>query len=141
VRYDVRILSPGAPMPATDPRVDAYLLKAPPYARPILTEVRARLHALLPLSETIKWRVPFFLLGGRIFASMAAFKAHTTINLWKADFHSGMPQGFKASAVSDLPAKGEFAKRVKASAATFGPATVAKTKKAAAKRKTPARKR
>lgn len=106
-------------MPASDARVDAYLEKAQPFARPILTEVRARLHALLPLTETIKWRVPFFLLDGRIFASMAAFKAHTTTSLWKADFHSAMPQSFKASALGDLPTRSAFAKLVKASAATF----------------------
>lgn len=125
-------------MPASDARVDAYLQKAQPFARPILTEVRARLHALLPLTETIKWRVPFFLLDGRIFASMAAFKAHTSVSFWKAEFHSAMPQTLKASALEDLPSRSAFAKLVKASAKTFKPAS--KSRPTGAKRKSAARK-
>jgi uncharacterized protein YdeI (YjbR/CyaY-like superfamily) len=78
-------------MPATrptaaahDPRVDAYLAAAPAFARPILERVRADLHAGAGgLEEAIKWGRPFFLLDGRPFAYVAAFKAHCTIGFWR----------------------------------------------------------
>lgn len=63
-------------MPAKDKRIDAYIAKAPLYAKPILTEVRARVHKALPsVEETIKWNVPFFLCEGKILASMPAFES------------------------------------------------------------------
>ena len=50
-------------MAKTDPRVDAYIARAQPFAQPILRELRARVHAAIPgLTETIKWSAPFFLL-------------------------------------------------------------------------------
>lgn len=112
---------------ATDPRVDAYIQKAQPFARPLLTELRARLHATVKgLDETIKWSSPFFLLDGRIFASIAGFKAHVKLNLWKADFKSAMPEALDASTLDELPTRAELAKKLKASAATFKPAPAAK---------------
>lgn len=114
----------------TDQRIDAYLAKSPPFAQPILKELRKRVHAAVPgLSETIKWNAPFFLLDGRIFASMAAFKAHTKFLLWKADFKSAMPASTDFRSLDELPSSAAFAKQVKASAKTF---TV--TPKPAAKR-------
>ena len=32
-------------MPSKDPRIDAYIRDAQPFARPILREIRARIHA------------------------------------------------------------------------------------------------
>src|SRR5262245_25916474 len=63
-------------MPTKDPRVDAYIEKAADFARPLLIEMRRRVHASCPeVVETLKWRMPSFeyqgLLGG-----MAAFKQH-----------------------------------------------------------------
>lgn len=107
-------------MPTTDPRVDAFLAKAPEFARPILTELRARVHRAVPeVSETIKWGVPFFLLDGRILASMAAFKAHTKFNLWGG---GGLVDGKNLEVIdlrttSELPAAKVFAAAVTASAA------------------------
>lgn len=70
-------------MPATDPRVDAYLASTPPQLRPLLTELRARVHAACPeVEEGIRGRAPSFechgLLGG-----MAAFQHHCTFTFWK----------------------------------------------------------
>jgi hypothetical protein len=119
----------------TDPRVDAYIQKAQPFARPLLTELRVRLHGTVKgLEETIKWNSPFFLLDGRIFASIAGFKAHVKLNLWKADFKSAMPEAFDASTLDELPTRAELAKKLKASVATFKPAPAPK-KKAPAKKK------
>jgi len=46
-------------MSARDVRVDAYIAKAAPFARPILEHVRATVHAGCPaVEETIKWGFP-----------------------------------------------------------------------------------
>ena len=67
----------------TDPRVDAYIAQAPPFAQPILQEARSRVGKACPSAEeTIKWNVPFFLLGDKILASMAAFKKHVKVGVW-----------------------------------------------------------
>jgi len=69
---------------STDARVDAYIERAAPFARPILVHVRAAMHAALPgIEETIKWGMPFFVLDGKPFANMAAFKAHCALGFWK----------------------------------------------------------
>lgn len=68
-----------------DPRVDAYIRKAAPFARPILERLREAVHAGAPqASETIKWGMPFFELDG-IFCNMAAFKAHATFGFWATE--------------------------------------------------------
>ena len=64
-----------------DPRIDAYIAKAAPFARPILDHVRQRVHATVPeVEETLKWSAPGFTLNGKILLMMAAFKAHAAIN-------------------------------------------------------------
>lgn len=104
----------------TDRRIDAYISKAKPFAQPILAELRKRLHAAVPgLDETIKWNAPFFLLDGRIFASMAGFKAHTKVLLWNPEFKSAMPKSFDFTSLDELPSTAAFAKELKASAKAF----------------------
>jgi hypothetical protein len=45
-----------------DPRVDAYIDKSAEFARPILTEIRDRVHDACPeCEETLKWSSPHFL--------------------------------------------------------------------------------
>lgn len=69
-------------MPSRDPRVDAYISKAAPFAQPILGHVRTVVHAACPeVEETIKWSFPHFDYKG-ILCSMAAFKGHCTIAFW-----------------------------------------------------------
>jgi hypothetical protein len=51
-----------------DPRVDAYLEKAQPFARPILKKLRALVHKACPgITETIKWGMPAFEYKGPVF--------------------------------------------------------------------------
>ena len=70
-------------MPKTDPRVDAYIAKAAPFARPILSHLRALVHRAAPaITETIKWGMPFFEHEG-IVCHMAAFKAHCAFGFWR----------------------------------------------------------
>lgn len=125
-----------------DARIDAYISKAQPFARPILTEVRKRLHAAVPgLEETIKWNAPFFLFDGRIFASMAGFKAHAKVLLWNPEFKSAMPESRDYEALDQLPSAAAFAKQVKGHAAAFRKSAPEPKPKAAAKKKKPASKK
>ncbi len=66
-----------------DPRIDTYIASKPDFARPILTHLRARIHAVCPhVEETIKWSMPAFMVSGRPLANMAAFKAHCSFGFW-----------------------------------------------------------
>ena len=57
-----------------DPRIDAYIAKAPPFAQPIHEKVRERVHAVLPeVEETTKWGMPTYTLGGKILLGTASF--------------------------------------------------------------------
>jgi uncharacterized protein YdeI (YjbR/CyaY-like superfamily) len=61
-----------------DKRVDAYIEKAPAYAKPILKRLRSVVHASCPrVEETIKWGKPWFIYQGRVMCGIVAFKAHT----------------------------------------------------------------
>ena len=74
-------------MPKKDARVDAYIAKAAPFARPILTKLRAAVHAAVPdAEESLKWSMPSFGTNGRILCQMAAFKEHAVFGFW----HKGM---------------------------------------------------
>jgi uncharacterized protein YdeI (YjbR/CyaY-like superfamily) len=74
-----------ASMPTYDPRVDAYIEKAPAYAKPILEHLRELVHKACPgVEETIKWRVPFFDYEGSPLFVIAAFKQHCKFGFWKA---------------------------------------------------------
>ena len=67
-----------------DPRIDAYIKDAAPFARPILTHIRKLVHTGCPeVEETIKWSFPHFDYKG-IMCGMAAFKNHCTFGFWKA---------------------------------------------------------
>jgi uncharacterized protein YdeI (YjbR/CyaY-like superfamily) len=94
-----------------DPRVDAYIARAQPFARPILEHVRERLHAVLPKAEeTLKWSMPAYTLDGKIVLIAAAFKAHTALNFWRGQELRGsaagadaMGQFGKIASLADLP--------------------------------------
>lgn len=66
-----------------DPKVDAYINKAQPFAQPILEHLRKLMHKGCPgIEEAIKWSHPFFLYRGTIVAHMAAFKEHCAFGFW-----------------------------------------------------------
>jgi uncharacterized protein YdeI (YjbR/CyaY-like superfamily) len=66
-----------------DKRIDAYIAKAQPFARPILTKIRELIHKGNPaVTETIKWGMPSFDYKGP-FCSMASFKQHAIFGFWK----------------------------------------------------------
>lgn len=71
-------------MPITNPRVDAYVKKAEPFAQPILKHIRKFVHKAYPeIEETIKWSFPHFDHKGTV-CSMASFKKHCAFGFWKA---------------------------------------------------------
>ncbi len=100
-----------------DPRVDAYIAEAAPFARPILAHLRRVVHRACPeVEETIKWGMPSFEYRG-ILCGMAAFKRHCTFGFWKSklmdDPHGVLEAAGKTamgnlgcvSRLSDLPAQ------------------------------------
>ncbi len=66
-----------------DKRIDAYISKALPFAKPILTKLRELIHKGNPdVEETIKWGMPSFNYKGP-FCSFASFKEHAVFGFWK----------------------------------------------------------
>jgi hypothetical protein len=108
-------------MVTRDKRVDAYIENAAEFAQPILTELRARVHAACPdVVESIKWRMPSFEYQG-ILCGMAAFKKHAVFGFWKHnlvlgdDSKANMAMGSFGKLVDpdQLPKKAEFARLLK----------------------------
>ncbi len=66
-----------------NPKVDAYVSKAQPFAQPILEHLRELMHKGCPgVEETIKWSRPFFQYRGVILGNMSAFKEHCSFGFW-----------------------------------------------------------
>jgi uncharacterized protein YdeI (YjbR/CyaY-like superfamily) len=71
-------------MAKKDPRVDAYIKKAQPFAQPLLTHLRKVVHSAVPeVEETMKWSTPHFDYKG-MFCGVAAFKEHVAFGFWKS---------------------------------------------------------
>src|ERR1700691_4567899 len=68
---------------ALNPKVDAYLVKIQPFAKPIMEHLRELVHQACPeIEETIKWSRPFFEYRGVILCNMSAFKEHCSFGFW-----------------------------------------------------------
>ena len=97
-------------MPQKDPRIDAYIEKAQPFAQPVLRYLREVVHDASPeIEETVKWGAPFFEYNGPL-CSMAAFKQHCAFGFWKgalvvddAPETEGAGQFGKITRIEDLP--------------------------------------
>lgn len=71
-------------MAKKDKRVDAYIAKSAPFAKPILNHLRELIHKACPdVEETIKWGFPHFEYHG-VLCSVASFKNHCAFGFWKA---------------------------------------------------------
>ena len=67
-----------------NPKVDAYIERTAPFARPVLELLREAAHAACPnVEETIKWGVPHYEHKGILFGT-PAFKAHIRCVIWKS---------------------------------------------------------
>ena len=104
-------------MASQDPKIDAYIEKAQPFAQPILTHLRRLVHkGCIDVEEAIKWGHPFFLYRGTILGNMAAFKQHCSFGFWGEEIGStlreagvvqdgGMGSLGKITSVGDLPSE------------------------------------
>ena len=111
-----------------DPRVDDYIARQADFARPILTHLRALVHAACPeCEEAIKWGMPAFLYKGKQLAGMAAFKAHATFGFWERRAVVGdeerkdgaMGQFGRLTSIADLPPPERLAEMVHAAMAAI----------------------
>jgi len=105
--------------------VDAFIAKAPEYARPILVKIREAFHEGCPeIEEKIKWGCPSFEYKGML-GGMASFKKHVTLGFWKSrlmdDFDKlfqrgprSSPMGARVESIKDLPSKKVLIAYVKA---------------------------
>jgi len=122
-----------------DPRVDAYIAKAAPFAQPILEHLRAQVHAAVPnVQEAIKWGFPHFLVDGRMLCHMAAFKAHCGFGFWRRDqIETGqegeaLGQFGRIESLDQLPPHAELRALIQRAAAQVDAPTRAKRSRAAA---------
>jgi uncharacterized protein YdeI (YjbR/CyaY-like superfamily) len=100
----------------TNPKVDAYCAKVPPFAQPIMTHLRELVHKACPeVEETIKWSRPFFQYRGAILCNMSAFKEHCSFGFWGEEIGAVLRQAAvlkdgsmgslgRITRVADLPA-------------------------------------
>ena len=123
-------------MSTTDPRIDAYIARQADFAKPILDELRRRVHAACPTAqEAIKWGAPAFTYNGKLLAVMAGFKQHAAFNLWHgkqvvgADSaaQDGMGQYGRITAMKYLPSKRETTAHIRAAMALIDAGTTART--------------
>src|SRR4029079_19690329 len=109
-----------------EPRIERYIAKAKPFARPILERIRRAVHTACPeVTETIKWSMPAFEYKGPL-VGMAAFKAHCALAFWKAPLMKTIPadRGVDAmgefgrlESLDDTPTEARLAKMVREAAA------------------------
>jgi uncharacterized protein YdeI (YjbR/CyaY-like superfamily) len=105
-------------MAKKDPKVDAYIKNAKPFAQPILKHLRAIIHSVSPeIVETTKWSNPAYEYKG-LLCGFSGFKEHATFGFWK---HSQVVPGAdekrwgfgKLTSVKDLPPKAQLVKYIK----------------------------
>ena len=127
-----------------DSRVDAYIDKAAPFARPILKRLRKIVHAGCPdAEETIKWGMPHFDYKG-LLCGMAAFKNHCAFWFWNRapvlgpDSDRGMAQFGRLTSIDDLPDEKRLIGYVR-KAAALNRAGTKRPVRARPKRKAPTR--
>jgi uncharacterized protein YdeI (YjbR/CyaY-like superfamily) len=113
-------------MAARDPRIDAYIAAARPFAQPILRRIRKAVHAGCPhVAETIKWGMPAFEYKGPL-VGMAGFKAHCALAFWKASLMKTVPtdigtdamgQFGRLESLDDTPSEAHLVRMVREAAA------------------------
>ena len=111
-------------MGTKDPRIDAYIAKAAPFARPILEHLRALVRRGCPeVVETVKWSMPAFDYHGPL-CSMAAFKEHAVFGFWRGELivpgatsMAAMGQFGRLTSLADLPPDEELLAMIRKGAA------------------------
>jgi uncharacterized protein YdeI (YjbR/CyaY-like superfamily) len=81
-------------MGTPNPKVDAYIAKAQPFAQPILEHLRELMHKGCPdVEESIKWNMPFFEYKSAILGCVAGFKEHCSFGFWDKGMGAEMRVG------------------------------------------------
>ena len=132
-------------MSIRDPRIDAYIDRAAPFAQPILRHLRDIVHGAGPaIEEDVKWGFPHFMHHG-IVCSMAAFQQHCAFTFWRPEAlgltapsgrNRAMGQFGRITSIDDLPARAVLKRYVKQAvqnniAGAGAPRPAAKTKRLA----------
>lgn len=106
-------------MPQKDPRVDAYIKKAKPFAQPILKHLREVILSTSPdIVETTKWSSPSYEYKG-LLCGFAGFKEHAIFGFWKHELVVGKARdGIGGSfghlkTVGDLPSDAKLKAMIK----------------------------
>jgi uncharacterized protein YdeI (YjbR/CyaY-like superfamily) len=117
-----RVVSPAD---SFNPKVDVYIAKAKPFAKPILDYLRELVHTACPdVVETIKWSRPFFEHRGMILGNMSAFNEHCSFGFWGEEIGAvlrnakllqpdAMGSLGRITRVEDLPPKKELSALLK----------------------------
>lgn len=105
-------------MSIINPRIDAYIENAQPFAKTILTYLRKIIHETCPdVEEGWKWSFPHFMYKGKILCAFTAFKQHCGFGFWlekemksiseltKDAERTGMFTLGKIRSIEDLPSK------------------------------------
>ncbi|EJN02077.1 YdeI/OmpD-associated family protein [Phyllobacterium sp. YR531] len=88
-----------------NPKIDAYLEKTEPFAKPIFIHIRTLLHSICPeIVEEMKWGIPHFDYHGEMMCIFAAYKKHCSFSFWKDSLMSDA----RLQANSHLPAINRF---------------------------------
>jgi uncharacterized protein YdeI (YjbR/CyaY-like superfamily) len=111
-------------MASRDSRIDQYIAKAQPFARPVLKHLRKIVHTGCPgVEETMKWSFPHFQYKGML-CSMASFKEHCVFGFWNQSIigedqksADAMGQFGRLTSIDDLPAEKTLITLVKKAAA------------------------
>lgn len=90
-------------MATQDPRIDAYIARSAPFARPILSYLRDVVATACPQGqETLKWGSPHLTYKGKLVCGMAAFKQHATFGFWQGGQIVGEAKGRTEAAMGQF---------------------------------------
>jgi uncharacterized protein YdeI (YjbR/CyaY-like superfamily) len=114
-----------------NPKVDTYLAKVQPFARPITAHLRSLVHKACPdVEETIKWSRPFFEYRGAILCNISAFKEHCSFGFWGQEMgpvlrdagvlgDQGMGSLGRITSLKDLPSDKQMLTWIRQAAASI----------------------
>ena len=107
----MKFLNTFKKMPKFEPKVDAYIDKAQPFAQPILKHIRETVHEMCPeAEEVIKWNFPHFTYQEKNLCSMASFKEHCAFGFWLENVMTTMKELTKGKEKEAMFAYGKIKK-------------------------------
>ncbi len=93
----------------SEPKIDAYIEKAQPFAQPILKHLREIANkAESEAEEAVRWGAPFWILEGRQLCGMASFKKHCAFIIDGPGGGEAMGDLGRITSLEDLPSDAEL---------------------------------